>query len=92
MGDGRYRPTFWEAVVTQILCFVLLIFLPIVWVVLILFGMVKILRNPSEAILVAKDTAEMIGVATIAPFAVTVEHCRLLRGRSNDYEYVCANL
>jgi hypothetical protein len=92
MGPGRYRPTFWEAVVVQSLCFVLAIFLPIVWVVLILFGLVNILLSPSKAISKAKDTAQLIGIVTLVPILFTLEHCRLLCGGNNDDKYVRADL
>jgi hypothetical protein len=90
MGGGRYTPTFWEAVVIQNLCFVLLIFLPIVWVVGILIGLVCILLRPSEAISTAKETAWSFGYVPLVPFGFTFEHCRLLCGGRNDDENVCA--
>jgi hypothetical protein len=82
MGGGRYEPSVWEAVIIQVLCFILLVFLPIVWVAIILFGLVNILRSPSNAIERAKDTAISIGMVTMVPFVFTWIHCSLLFGRS----------
>jgi hypothetical protein len=82
MGVGRYEPSVWEGVIIQILCFILLIFLPIVWVALILFGLVNMLWSPSNVLERAKDIGTSIATVTMVPFVFTWIHCGLLFGRS----------
>ena len=47
-----------------------------------LFGLVGMLRSPSNAIERAKDTASSIAMVTMVPFVFTWIHCGLLFGRS----------
>lgn len=89
MGGGRYKPSFWEAVAVQILCFGFLIIVPIIWVVLIIGGLGYIVVKPSKAIESAQQLATMIGTVTAIPFVFTWEHCLLLCGKSNDDDDVC---
>jgi hypothetical protein len=85
MGGGRYNPSVWEVAIIQTLCFILLLFLPIVWVAFILSGLFKMLRSPSDAIETAKDTATSIATVTMIPFVFTYTHCGLLFRRSVGY-------
>jgi uncharacterized membrane protein YjgN (DUF898 family) len=82
MGGGRYEPSVWEGVIIQILCFILLIILPIIWVAIILFGLAIMLRSPSNALERAKNTADSLAMVTMVPFVFTWIHCGLLFGRS----------
>ena len=82
MGGGRYEPSVWEGIIIQILCFILLIILPIIWVAIILFGLAIMLRSPSNALERAKNTADSLAMVTMVPFVFTWIHCGLLFGRS----------
>jgi hypothetical protein len=83
MGLGRHKLSAWEAVIIQILCVILVISLPIVWVAILLFGLVGMLRSPSNAIERAKDTASSIATVTAVPFVFTWRMCSRLFGRSD---------
>jgi hypothetical protein len=90
-AGGRYEPTFGVAVLVQIICFVLMIFLPIIWIAIILFGLITLLGSPSDAKSKASDTVKWMRTVTLIPYIFTVEHSRLLcGGRSKNNEDVRA--
>lgn len=84
MGGGRYKPSLSQMAVVQILCFVLLAALPIIWVVIILRGLLYIMLRPSSFIEFSKDTGQNIWIATAIPFAFSYEHYCFFRYPPDD--------
>jgi hypothetical protein len=73
MGGARYDPNFWQAVGIQLLCFIFLGLLPVLWIVQILIGLCFMLWTPSEVVETARKLAGAMFTMTLFPFVLTFE-------------------
>jgi hypothetical protein len=88
MGGVDYDPSFMGLIFYQIMAFVMITLLPVIWTISIPVSLYTIFFRSSTA----KDTATVIFLITMFPLGITLENCRILGEKFKKFWLGCGLL